>query len=308
MLPINLTEDILKVLSKNHSTFIAKELGSEFLSTEMKTLLTNFGVDFKNLYSIDTDTIRNAYEFGQVAVYAKETDLKELNYAQFKEYIKSKKTIPLTLRDESIIKGCKQQVETSLRALQNRMSNEINQVILNKYQELYQNESISDINNISLTKDDIKKIVGEIAKKTKKWESEFDRILQYNSTDAFEKGKQEVILKLDGKETLVYKIPHQEACKYCHKLFVSYSGQPKIYTLEQLISNGTNIGRKPQDWKATIGPIHPHCRCTLKQVPEGMKYNPKTGKFDLKDSTFKSSKKKKRDKIQFTFAGVEYTV
>ena len=36
-----------------------------------------------------------------------------------------------------------------------------------------------------------------------------------------------------------------------------------VFPLKEIIANGNNIGRKVADWKPTISPTHPYCRCTI---------------------------------------------
>ena len=65
------------------------------------------------------------------------------------------------------------------------------------------------------------------------------------------------------------------ACRHCIRLYLTQGmgSQPKIYTLKQFLENGSNIGRKVDDWKAVLESTHPWCRCNLQYVPEGTIWN-----------------------------------
>lgn len=49
----------------------------------------------------------------------------------------------------------------------------------------------------------------------------------------------------------------------CRKFHLNDDGTPKVYTLEELIRNGTNVGKPKSSWKPVIGKNHPSCRCRL---------------------------------------------
>jgi hypothetical protein len=52
----------------------------------------------------------------------------------------------------------------------------------------------------------------------------------------------------------------------CRRLHTHPDGSPRIYTLKELEQNGSNAGKPKSQWKATIGPTHPNCRCQLKHA------------------------------------------
>lgn len=78
----------------------------------------------------------------------------------------------------------------------------------------------------------------------------------------------------DREETMVFKRPMPNACKHCIRLYLEKDGRtPKLFKLSELMANGTNIGRKAADWKATLGPIHPWCQCQLGIMPKGCQFD-----------------------------------
>lgn len=64
--------------------------------------------------------------------------------------------------------------------------------------------------------------------------------------------------------TKVYKIPHEDACEHCHSLHLDKDGEPKVYSLAEVIGN-TNVGDPKYEWDFCIGPTHPWCSCVLYQ-------------------------------------------
>lgn len=64
-------------------------------------------------------------------------------------------------------------------------------------------------------------------------------------------------------------------CANCRRHYGAGDGtdRPRIFFLEDLEANGTNVGRKAREWLPVIGPMHPSCRCTLVIVPRAMAFN-----------------------------------
>jgi hypothetical protein len=74
-----------------------------------------------------------------------------------------------------------------------------------------------------------------------------------------------------GKHVMIARIPETTACKSCKSLFCDEAGIPLLFTPSQIVRNGTNIGKKRADWKPTVYPLHPRCRCGVQAVPPGWK-------------------------------------
>lgn len=80
-------------------------------------------------------------------------------------------------------------------------------------------------------------------------------------------------VRLDGPGGRVARIPNANACRHCRRLFLDESGRPHVFTIEELLENGTNVGKRSDDWKATAWGIHPNCSCSVQRVPEGMDFD-----------------------------------
>lgn len=69
------------------------------------------------------------------------------------------------------------------------------------------------------------------------------------------------------RRLLAYKLPRPDACPHCLRLHVDGGGNPRLYWLDEIRANGTNVGRRAADWLIVIDVTHPWCGCTLHQVP-----------------------------------------
>jgi len=111
-------------------------------------------------------------------------------------------------------------------------------------------------------------------------------------------------LKHYGKNAKVYFDVYDGACEKCCELYleepyIPMQSIPKIFTLDDIIRNGNNIGRKKEDWLPTISPTHPYCRCTI---------NHKSDKREWDDSTKDFTKVKKYEPKNKKLQGVKLNI
>ncbi len=109
---------------------------------------------------------------------------------------------------------------------------------------------------------------------------DWDMVIRTELVNAQQEGMANAILEGESPysnkkgETMVFKRPNPDACKHCKKHYLEKDQViPKLFTLDQLIANGTNYGKKVQDWKPTLSVMHPHCQCQLQVMPEGCTFD-----------------------------------
>jgi len=99
-------------------------------------------------------------------------------------------------------------------------------------------------------------------------------------------------LKVRNEHTFVANNFVVHNCPHCRRLHLESDGvTPKIYRLSDVLANGTNVGKKADDWQMVINVVHPNCRCQLVQLPKGYFFN-KLGKLEFvgeKEATKKIS-------------------
>jgi len=97
-----------------------------------------------------------------------------------------------------------------------------------------------------------------------------------NKVDIYEHG--------EGPDSLVTVVPAPDACIDCNRLYLSRSGNPKIFRLSELMGNAGSNYQRPwrEHARPVVPPLHPHCFCRLRYVPPGWGWN-KEGRFTLTD-------------------------
>lgn len=76
-----------------------------------------------------------------------------------------------------------------------------------------------------------------------------------------------------GRTVRIARVPDTTACKPCLTLFLGEDGTPILFDPVDLARNGTNVGKPRSEWKPTIYPLHPRCRCGVQAVPPGWEIN-----------------------------------
>ena len=299
-------EELLGIIERNQLLTIGQNLGTEFFTDADKTLLDKYEIDWRDLYSPEVDSTFTSFHFGMLSQAIGDIKAKGITYKSLKEYIKSGNYIPLTIREEAVLSHIKAQSFSDIKSLSGRVFKDINQILLNTSLEGQRGFIREEVGKGNELKQTMRQIANEIASKTGDWSRDFDRIVTYSSTAAFEHGKAQMIEHYAGEEDpTVYKTVFEKACKHCIRLYLTggVGSEPRLFKLSELRVNGSNIGRKVDEWKPTVDPIHPYCRCVLHHAPKNTKWNNKTKTFDLTEEF-----KPKRKGIRVWIGGEEHVV
>jgi hypothetical protein len=117
--------------------------------------------------------------------------------------------------------------------------------------------------------------VSDIGYLTEDWSRDLERIVQTENTfaihhaqaEAYEEQERELARETgEARPVLVFRLPRGDACRYCIELYLD-GGVPRIFKLQHLVGNGTNIGKRRAAWQPIEGPTHPFCGCSLHRVP-----------------------------------------
>ena len=272
-------QDMLSILKRYELIFIAGQLGLDFLSQADKDILLAAGINL-DLFKNKKGVIEHAFLFGILAEAIGDKRAKSMSYDQFKKFLASGNFIPLTEEEEFALQTLKNRAYTDITNLGNRMRNGLSNSVLrnNQQQSLLVQKIIRD-KAIKATELRVgaRGLAADLANVSKDWEVDWLRIAYYLTHEAFNSGRAQSILKKYGSDAEVYFDVYEGACKRCKELLLKDpeddNSEPIVFKLKDIIANGNNIGRKSADWKATISPIHPYCRCTLNYKKPGFAWN-----------------------------------
>lgn len=286
MFSVEQINQLLEVINKQNLTFIASKLGPEYLTTDEVERLRYYSINPYHLYNQSEDLALQMFHFGLISDAIGEFDAKKMKFENLLEYFKSGQFIPLTKTQHNTLNSIKKQFLGDIKANQGRVFQDINNIIgakekknRNAYESVIRDEVLAG----KLRRETSRQIASALALKTGDWSRNFNRIVEYVSHTALNEGRSAMLEDKFGNEVKVYFQVFAGACSSCIELYLTagIGSQPRIFTLTQLKKNGSNIGRKKKEWRATITPIHPHCRCVLHKLDELYNWNPKTVSFDI---------------------------
>lgn len=303
------TTQLLEIIQNNQSILVASQFGPEFLTDYDRQLLTQNGIDWESLYSEENDSIFQSFHLGMLAQSLRDTkNLKNLKFATLKQFVREGKYIPLSSIERQTINQIKTQSYSDIRSNNGKIFQDINGILQNtslKGQEEFLRKEILEGTK---KKSVLREIANELSKKTGDWSRNFDRIVDYQCNTAYQTGRLRAIELQFGKDQLVYKKVFSSGCKHCVKLYLSSGpgSEPRNFKISELESNGTNIGRKTEDWLPTVGSTHPHCRCLLFNRPSMSKWDPNTQRYVV--DTTKTPLKQPRKPIGIKIDGKDFLV
>jgi hypothetical protein len=302
--------DLLKVINYQTILFGVEFLGKEPLELGDEELLEEFGED---LDDIDEQSyVDTAYKFGILSKAIGDNETKNLKYNDFKKWIQKGGNIPLTTQEQSTVKYLKRKSFSHLKNLGNKIGSDVKNILLDqenkhrlKNQKLIRKELITAVRD----RTDFKEVMLNLGHKTDDWMRDWDRIVQTELHTAYEEGRADDIQRNSkSDDPLVFKHVLPTACRHCIKAYLTdgLGSKPRIFKLSELRANGSNIGRKQQDWLPTLDSLHPWDRCTLDEYIED--YN-----WDREKKTFEppiefKRKIERKSKVYITIGTKEYIV
>lgn len=269
----NQINELLEVIDFNTIIFGAFYLGSSILSDEDKELLRKYGVDLDKLQEHSYNYPETAFKFGILTQALKKEDINQIKYEDFKKFIKEGKYLPLTDKEKYTLDILQKKTFSHIKDLSSKIKSQTKVELFNQtanhrkqYEKLIKEELIEGVTG----RKSIAQIVSNLGHKTQDWQRNFGRIVETEMHTIFEEGRAAQIERENGKDALVYKDVFLGACKHCikHYLTKGITSPAKIFKLSDLIANGTNIGKKVDEWLPVVGAMHPFCRCLINNVPQ----------------------------------------
>ena len=254
-------QEILKIINFNHTLFIGQNVGTDILTKDDIKLLKQFGIDLKDLKTPFTPYEQNFY-FGRLAAALGNNNTAKLEYNDFLKYLRRGQYVPLNTREKASLDFAKQRTYSHLKNLGQKVNQNTTNIIVNEgqsYRDFFEATTKGSIERAIVERDTINSVISEIGNKTGDWSRDLGRIAATEMAAVYEEGRAAEIEKQDGKEAQVYKEVYPQACRFCIRFYTTggIGSKPKVFTLDTLRANGTNVGKKQKDWLPTLEPVHP---------------------------------------------------
>lgn len=295
--------EIIDILKNSSIVFIAKQLGLNYLTKSEINILKLSGVDVSKLEN-NKGIIDYAFMFGILADALGDKRAKSMDFKEFKNFLKNGQYVSLTDEEELALDQVKNRAYTDISGLGNRIAAGTTNIIIKANQE-QQNRIREVVKNKSIKAVELRqsstKLASEIGHATEDWERDWLRISYYVLHEAYNYGRAESIFKKYGEDAEVYFDVYPGACQICKNLYLKNpdddNSEPKIFKLGDILKNGNNIGRKVVDYKPTVSPVHPYCRCTINLLPKNFDWDPDTHSFTISKKYIPTNDKLKNVKL-----------
>jgi hypothetical protein len=306
MFTIKEIQAILQLINQLHIVFIGQHLGTEILTGEDRKVLANAGIDLAKL-PVKT-VVENAFSFGLLSATLKQRK-RSLTFQQFLNFVTSDNFVPFSPLELEMINQAKISMYHDIKGLGNRINQDFSRIAIegNPAQRAhYENILAEETEKVVKNRQSILKLASNIGHKTQDWSRDLDRIADYQLHRIYNQGKVAMMMK-SGKplpEIKVWFRVYDSACKECVEAYLTdgVGSAPKIFSLAEILDNGTNVGRKQKDWLPVISPMHPWCRCEIEIVEENTVWDKKLHKFVLRRNTYNV---KRKSKVHITLNGKE---
>lgn len=312
------TESEIKKILGNVDFMVAKMvaqmLGKSFLTSEDLNLLKSKGVDLIKLLP-KFPAHYQAFLFGRISAAVGTTEATQMSYSDFTKFLSNMGLFEPTTREMSFYRVAANKTYTHIKGFSERIKNDIRASISAEELSYLQAQEVAKADSVlrkelldgTFEKRSVKKITSNLANQMEDWNRDWGRIVETESQDIFNLGRAVNIMKEDS-DPLVYFDVFPGACRHCIRLYLTHGvgSQPKIFRLSELMANGTNYGVKSKDWKPTIHPVHPFCRCNLQYLSKGYIWNSDTGRFEPPKNY--DRKVERKGKVKITIGDKEYLV
>lgn len=260
---------ILKTIEFQHLFFIAGNVSVDVLSDADKQVLESFGIDWPSLRQ-DFTPFEQSFYFGRLAAVLGPLQSQKVNYNDLLKYLRQGQFIPLSKYEKATLQYLETKTYQHIKGLGQTMSSYITGKIEdeNFARRKFYEDSINDsLKRAVIERDTAASIVSDIGHKTDDWSRDLGRIAETEMQNAYENGKACELMKEFGPDDKVfYKQVYPGACRHCIRLYLTggIGSEPKLFSYNELLSNGTNIGKKSANWQPVLGTLHPFCRCDLR--------------------------------------------
>lgn len=283
-------KSILKEIEFQHLFFIAQNVSVDVLSDEDKLVLQDFGIDWQTLRQ-DYTPYEQAFYFGRLAAVLGPLKSQQIGYTDLMKYLRQGQFVPLSSAEKTTLSYLEHKTYSYIKDLGYKVGSYITDSMRDEAfaRRVTYEEAINDsIKRAVIERDTAASVMREIGLRTGDWTRDLGRIAETEMQNAFEIGKAESLLKdTDPDAKVFYKQVYPGACKHCIRLYLTggVGSEPILYSYNELLNNGTNIGRKAENWLPVLGTVHPYCRCDLrKKHNKADVWNDKKGIFEPKEA------------------------
>lgn len=258
-------QEILSLVDFRFADLVWKIFGPSHLTSQDKENLKKHGIDPGSLVKKIPPYWAN-WMFGLLSGKLSDYQTKQISYKDLLDYLARRQYETPSKREIEEYEMACNRTYGYLKGLGDKMKKDISSYISDSElrMRMEQERTIKEgVKRGIVERDTTKLIAAKISNQLNDWSRDWNRIVETEYQGVFNMGRvQSYMREGDGSNTLIYFDVYPGACRHCIRLYLTagIGSEPKLFTAEELIGNGTNIGRRVADWKPTIiTAVHPFC-------------------------------------------------
>lgn len=258
-------QEILSLVDFRFADLVWKIFGPSHLTSQDKENLKKHGIDPGSLVKKIPPYWAN-WMFGLLSGKLSDYQTKQISYKDLLDYLARRQYETPSKREIEEYEMACNRTYGYLKGLGDKMKKDISSYISDSElrMRMEQEHTIKEgVKRGIVERDTTKLIAAKISNQLNDWSRDWNRIVETEYQGVFNMGRvQSYMREGDGSNTLIYFDVYPAACRHCIRLYLTagIGSEPKLFTAEELIGNGTNIGRRVADWKPTIiTAVHPFC-------------------------------------------------
>lgn len=258
-------QEILSLVDFRFADLVWKIFGPSHLTSQDKENLKKHGIDPSSLVKKIPPYWAN-WMFGLLSGKLSDYQTKQISYKDLLDYLARRQYETPSKREIEEYEIACNRTYGYLKGLGDKMKKDISSYISDSElrMRMEQERTIKEgVKRGIVERDTTKLIAAKISNQLNDWSRDWNRIVETEYQGVFNMGRvQSYMREGDGSNTLIYFDVYPAACRHCIRLYLTagIGSEPKLFTAEELIGNGTNIGRRAADWKPTIiTAVHPFC-------------------------------------------------
>lgn len=258
-------QEILSLVDFRFADLVWKIFGPSHLTSQDKENLKKHGIDPGSLVKKIPPYWAN-WMFGLLSGKLSDYQAKQISYKDLLDYLARRQYETPSKREIEEYEMACNRTYGYLKGLGDKMKKDISSYISDSElrMRMEQERTIKEgVKRGIVERDTTKLIAAKISNQLNDWSRDWNRIVETEYQGVFNMGRvQSYMREGDGPNTLIYFDVFSGSCRHCIRLYLTagIGSEPKLFTAEELIGNGTNIGRRVADWKPTIiTAVHPFC-------------------------------------------------
>lgn len=256
LLTVEQLQEIRQIIEDHHDAFVVNTIGADAVPQDVLARLRERG-----LVNVKVESIKDAYIYGQLLAMMESDRIASMSYEEFKAHLK-RNPVPLSEAEVHAVQMAQQVAGASCKGLGNVVNRRAGGILIEGDAALRARTEgiIRDATALNIARrETVSRLKSDLGWATRDWNRDWTRIAVTEKQNAMQHGVADYYRDEYGPSVLVAKRAMPSACKHCDRLHNGPDNQPRIFRLSDLEENGTNIGRKANDWLPVVGTVHPHC-------------------------------------------------